>query len=149
MNFSDHAELWSLFGSSFLGATLLPGGSEVVFALLMFQNAYPPWALIGVATLGNTLGGMVTLGMGRLVARRYPLKALTGPAHQRAYHWLRKYGPVSLLGSWMPIIGDPLCFVAGWLRLNGLRALVFIAIAKGARYAALWSVISRVNPSVF
>jgi membrane protein YqaA with SNARE-associated domain len=147
VNFSDHVDLWGLFGSSFLAATLLPGGSEIVFALLAAQNVYSPFLLIGVATLGNTMGGMVTLGMGRLVARRYPLRALDQLSQQRAYHWLRKYGPLSLLGSWMPIIGDPLCFVAGWLRLNGFLALVFIAVGKGARYAALWSVVNRINPS--
>ncbi|QBQ53254.1 DedA family protein [Nitrosococcus wardiae] len=140
MNFPVHLDLWSLFGSSFLAATLLPGGSEVVFALLAAQNVHSPSLLIGVATLGNTLGGMVTLGMGRLLARRYPMRALEKPSHQRASRWLHKYGPLSLLWSWVPVIGDPLCFVAGWLRLNFLLALVFITMGKCARYAALWSV---------
>jgi membrane protein YqaA with SNARE-associated domain len=149
VNFSDHVDLWGLFGSSFLAATLLPGGSEVVFALLAAQNVYSPSLLIGVATLGNTMGGMVTLGMGRLVARRYPLRALEQLSQQRAYQWLRKYGALSLIGSWVPIIGDPLCFVAGWLRLNVFLALLFMAVGKGARYAALWSVIHRINPSGF
>jgi membrane protein YqaA with SNARE-associated domain len=141
VNFPTNLDLWGLFGSSFLAATLLPGGSEVVFALLAVQNIHSPPVLIGVATLGNTLGGIVTLGMGRLVAWRYPLRPLEQSAQQRASVVLHKYGPWSLLLSWIPIIGDPLCFVAGWLRLNILLSVFFIAVGKGARYAALWSVI--------
>lgn len=137
-----HLDLWGLFVSGFLAATLLPGGSEVVFTLLAAKKAYSPVLLIGVATLGNTLGGMVTFGMGRWVAQRYPMRMLEQSSHQRAYRWLHKYGPLSLLWSWVPIIGDPLCFVAGWLRLNLLLALVFITIGKCARYAVLWSVAS-------
>ncbi|KFI21804.1 YqaA family protein [Nitrosococcus oceani] len=141
MSFPANSDLWTLFGSSFLAATLLPGGSEVVFALLASQEVYSPSVLIGVATLGNTLGGMVSLGMGWLVARRYPLRTLAQPSHQRAYRWLRRYGAVGLLGAWMPVIGDPLCFVAGWLRLNVFLGLFFMAVGKGARYAALWNVV--------
>lgn len=135
-----HLDLWGLFGSSFLAATLLPGGSEVVFVLLAVENTYSPQVLIGVATLGNTLGGMATLEMGRFVAWRYPMRILEQPSQQRSLRLIHKYGTLSLLLAWVPIIGDPLCFVAGWLRLNTFLALIFIAIGKSARYAVLWSV---------
>ena len=141
VNFPTYLDLWGLFGSSFLAATLLPGGSEVVFTLLAAQNIHPPTVLIGIATLGNTLGGLVTLGMGRLVAWRYPLRVLEQSVQQHVSVLLHKYGPCSLLLSWVPVIGDPLCFVAGWLRLNMFLSVVFIALGKGARYAVLWSVV--------
>lgn len=141
MSLSDHLDLWGLFGSSFLAATFLPGGSEVIFALLVAKGVYSPSLLIGIATLGNTIGGMATFGMGWIAAWRYPMGALEQPSQQRAFHLIHQYGPLSLLLAWVPIIGDPLCFVAGWLRLNVFLALVFIAIGKGARYAALWVVI--------
>src|SRR5450759_4031227 len=57
---SETASLYSLFISSFFAATLLPGGSEaVLFGVL---KAYPEtlWIALGIATVGNTLGGMVT-----------------------------------------------------------------------------------------
>jgi membrane protein YqaA with SNARE-associated domain len=118
--------LWGLFISSFLGATLLPGGSEaVLFAVL---KAYPEsfWPALLLASLGNTLGGMVTFGMGWLLPQTQQLKHVEK---------VRKYGAPSLLLAWTPLIGDALCLAAGWLRLNPFAALAFMAVGKSARYA--------------
>jgi len=122
----ETASLTSLFISSFLGATLLPGGSEaVLFAML---KAYPEsfWPALLLASLGNTLGGMVTFGMGWLLPQTQQLKHVEK---------VRKYGSPSLLLAWAPLIGDALCLAAGWLRLNPLAALAFMAIGKSVRYA--------------
>jgi membrane protein YqaA with SNARE-associated domain len=122
----ETASLTSLFISSFLGATLLPGGSEaVLFAVL---KAYPEsfWPALLLASLGNTLGGMVTFGMGWLLPQTQQLKHVEK---------VRKYGSPSLLLAWAPLIGDALCLAAGWLRLNPLAALAFMAIGKSVRYA--------------
>jgi membrane protein YqaA with SNARE-associated domain len=122
------ASLWALFVSSFLAATLLPGGSEAVFyAVLRFHPETLAWALT-VATLGNTLGGMSSYLIGRLIPQKKRLKGL--PVLQR-------YGSPALLLSWVPFIGDPLCVAAGWLRVNVWLALVLIAAGKLARYAAI------------
>jgi membrane protein YqaA with SNARE-associated domain len=122
----ETASLTSLFISSFLGATLLPGGSEaVLFAVL---KAYPEsfWPALLLASLGNTLGGMVTFGMGWLLPQTQQLKHVEK---------VRKYGAPSLLLAWAPLIGDALCLAAGWLRLNPFAALAFMAIGKCVRYA--------------
>ena len=119
------ASLLSLFTSSLLGATLLPGGSEaVLFAVL---KAYPDsmwWALL-VATVGNTLGGMITFGMGRLLPPSKTLKHVDK---------VQQYGTPVLLLAWAPLIGDALCLAAGWLRLNPWQAALFMAIGKFTRY---------------
>jgi len=122
---TESASLLSLFASSFLAATLLPGGSEaVLFAVL---KAYPEklWTALAVATLGNTLGGMVSFGMGWLLPQTQQLKHVEK---------VRRYGTPVLLLSWVPLIGDALCLAAGWLRLNPWQALLYIAIGKFARY---------------
>lgn len=122
---TETASLLSLFVSSFLGATLLPGGSEVVlFAVL---KAYPgtQWMALGIATLGNTLGGMVSFLMGWRLPVTQQLKHVDK---------LRRYGPPALLLAWMPLIGDALCLAAGWLRLNWWQAALYMAIGKFARY---------------
>lgn len=122
----ETASLTSLFISSFLGATLLPGGSEaVLFALL---KAYPEsfWPALLLASLGNTLGGMVTFGMGWLLPQTQQLKHVEK---------VRRWGAPSLLLAWTPLIGDGLCLAAGWLRLNPFAALGFMAVGKFARYA--------------
>ena len=121
--------LGALFVSSFLAATLLPGGSEVVFGALLLSDSVSVGAALVVATLGNTLGGLSTYLIGRLVPE--------GKTDARMIGWLRRWGSPVLLLSWLPLIGDALCLAAGWLRVNGLYATVFIAVGKGARYWVL------------
>ena len=129
-------ELWSLFASGFIASTLLPGGSELLLLYLLDGAAHPAWLLVTVATLGNTLGGLVTWGMGWWVARRWPLRHL-GPRQRQAQRWMAGYGYPALLLSWLPLIGDPLCFVSGWLRMRWLPAALLILAGKAARYGVL------------
>ena len=122
---SPEAGLAGLFVSSFLSATLLPGGSEVaLFAFLKLHPEQIAPALL-LATLGNTLGGMTTYAMGRLLPRH------VAPA--RAALATRWGAPILLL-SWVPIIGDALCAAAGWLRLPWLASALWMAGGKGLRY---------------
>ncbi len=125
---TETLSLFSLFVSSFLAATLLPGGSEaVLFGVL---KAYPAtlWLALGVATVGNTLGGMVSFGMGRLVPQTRRLKHIEE---------VRRYGAPVLLLAWVPLMGDALCLAAGWLRFNPWQAALFMGIGKLARYAVI------------
>lgn len=122
---SDTTSLYSLFLSSFLAATLLPGGSEV--ALYAVLKTYPDtlWIALVIATLGNTLGGMVSFGMGWLLPQTQQLKHVEK---------LRHYGTPALLLAWVPLVGDALCLAAGWLRLNWWQAALFMALGKFTRY---------------
>jgi membrane protein YqaA with SNARE-associated domain len=128
--------LWGLFLSAFLSSTLLPGGSEVVLALLAAGEHADRPLLLAVATLGNTLGGMSSWALGRVIAWRFPARSL-GAREQRAMTRLRRWGSPVLLLSWLPVVGDPLCLAAGWLRIHWLQSMGFIAVGKAARYAAL------------
>lgn len=125
---SETASIFSLFISSFLAATLLPGGSEVV--LFGVLKGYPQtfWIALFFATLGNTLGGMVSFGMGWLLPQTQQLKHVEK---------LRDYGTPVLLLAWVPLLGDALCLAAGWLRLNPWQAALFMAIGKFVRYCVL------------
>lgn len=122
---TEDASLLSLFLSSFLGATLLPGGSELVLfgVLKMHPNLFVS-ALV-VATIGNTLGGMSSYLIGRVLPERKPGKGLA---------WVQQYGVFALLFAWAPIIGDALCVAAGWLRLNALQVVLLMALGKFVRY---------------
>jgi membrane protein YqaA with SNARE-associated domain len=131
------ASLWSLFASAFLSSTLLPGGSEAVLAYLASDAAYSPLTLLLVAAMGNTLGGMTSWGLGWLIACKYPARCLVKPAQQKAVERLQRWGSPLLLLSWLPVIGDPLCVAAGWLRFHWLLSLLFIGVGKTARYAVL------------
>ncbi len=117
--------LWGLFISSFLAATLLPGGSEVVLVGVLKLHPELFWPALLLGSFGNTLGGMVTFGMGRLLLPTRQLKHVEK---------MRRYGTPALLLAWVPLIGDALCLAAGWLRLNWWQAALFMALGKFARY---------------
>ena len=128
--FSSELSLWGLFISSLLGATLLPGGSEFVLLGVLKMQPELLWTALGIGTLGNTLGGMITFGMGWLLPQKplhpsKPLKHVTK---------LQRYGTPVLLLAWAPLIGDALCLAAGWLRLNIWQVVLFMAIGKFLRY---------------
>ena len=122
---NDTASLYTLFISSFLAATLLPGGSEA--ALFAVLKTYPEmlWSALIIATIGNTLGDMVTFGMGWLLPQTQRLKHVEK---------MRHHGTPALLLAWVPLIGDALCLAAGWLRLSWWQAALFMASGKFARY---------------
>jgi len=126
--------LWLLFFSAFISSTLFPGGSEAVLAYLASDTKGSLLLLVMVATLGNTLGAMTSWGIGYLISTRYSTERLSKPAQQKAVERLQKYGSPLLLLSWLPIIGDPLCVAAGWLRLHWLPSLIFISVGKLLRY---------------
>ena len=128
--------LWGLFGSGFISSTLLPGGSELLLLYLLDQGAYPLWQLLGAVTLGNVLGGLVTWGMGYWVRYRFPLRALS-KRQQQAHDRIQRYGAPMLLLSWLPLIGDPLCFISGWLKQRFWLALLCIGLGKAGRYLLL------------
>jgi len=129
--------LGGLFLSSFISSTLFPGGSEVVLGYLAHQRTYSAWTLLAVASLGNTLGALTTWGIGFWLAGRLQPEKHLAAARQRALERVRRFGSPALLLSWLPVIGDPLCFAAGYLRLPLLASILFIALGKTARYAAI------------
>ncbi len=129
--------LLGLFFSAFLSSTVLPGSSEVLLVALAAQGDVSDSNLLIVATAGNTLGGMSSWGLGWIIALRYPLTTLPKAAHRRAVDRVRQWGSPILLLSWVPVLGDPLCVAAGWLRISWLNALLCIGIGKALRYWAI------------
>jgi len=127
----------SLFFVSFISATLFPMGSEAVL-LYDLSLGYSLFLLWLVATTGNTLGSLLNYWLGLkgevfLEKRGY----LSGEKMQKAYRRFEKWGGWVLLLSWMPIIGDPLTFIAGVLRYDLRKFVMIVSLAKGMRYAVL------------
>ena len=131
--FTAEAGLAGLFLASFLSATLLPGGSEVVLIAVVHQHPDQVIAAFLLATLGNTLGGMTTYGMARLLPEKV---AADGTAAKRL-NALRRHGAPLLILAWTPIIGDALCAAAGWLRLPPAACTLWMAAGKATRYAVV------------
>jgi membrane protein YqaA with SNARE-associated domain len=128
--------LSSVFVVSFVSATLLPMGSEPFVYGLVELNPSLFWPTIAVATIGNTLGGAVTWWMG-LASHKVVDKYQHSKHHLRALAWLERLGPKACLLAWLPVVGDPLCAVAGWLKLPFWPCLGYMAIGKGARYITM------------
>ena len=133
------AEYGALFAASFLSATIFPFQSEAgLFGMLVAEH-YSSWWLIGVASLGNTLGSVVNWFLGRFLARLEGRRWFPVRREQiaRAEAWDHRYGRWTLLLSWVPVIGDPLTIVAGLMREPLPVFLVLVALAKTARYLAV------------
>ncbi len=131
--------LSGLFLAAFLAATLLPAQSEAVLAGLILQGAHPVALLLAVATVGNVLGSVVNWALGRFLIRhaghpRFPVRAA---ALARAQAWYARWGWISLFGSWLPVVGDPLTLAAGAMREPFWRFLAVVTAAKAGRYLAL------------
>ncbi len=132
--------LSTVFVVSFVSATLLPMGSEPAVFGLVKLNAQLFWPAIAVATIGNTLGGAVTWWLG-LVSHQVVDRYHHSSHHLRALVWLEKLGPKACLLAWLPVVGDPLCAVAGWLKLPFWPCLWYMAIGKFGRYLVLTAVL--------
>ncbi len=128
---SDALSLASLFASSFLSSTLLPGNSEVVLVAMLLSGVSQPWLLVLIATMGNSLGGLTNVILGRF----FPLREKSR-WQEKAVGWLKRYGAATLLLSWMPVIGDLLCLLAGWMRISWGPVLFFLCLAR--RYAMFY-----------
>lgn len=120
-------ELSGLFISSIVSSTILPGSSEVYVISLINFSIHSKHLILTIATLGNSIGSMITFYMGFLF-RRYK------PNSFRVKKLVLKYGEWSLLLSWMPLIGDIICIIAGYLKLNPIRSLLIIIFSKALRY---------------
>ena len=129
---SDALSLASLFVSSFLSSTLLPGNSEVVLVAMLLSGVSQPWLLVLIATMGNSLGGLTNVILGRF----FPLREKSR-WQEKAVGWLKRYGAATLLLSWMPVIGDLLCLLAGWMRISWGPVLFFLCLGKALRYVFL------------
>ena len=140
-------DYFSLFLSSFLAATLLPFYSELLLVGLLAAGLDPLFLWLS-ATAGNTAGGALNWALGRYLLhfrdrRWFPV----GPERlQRATHWFNRYGLWSLLFTWLPVLGDPLTFVAGIMRVRFHLFLVLCAAGKGARYGVLLWLTDLLNP---
>lgn len=136
---TEAGSLVGLFAAAFLAATLLPAQSEALLVALIVAGDLAPWLLVAVASLGNVLGAVVNWLLGRGIERFRDRRwfPVSPAALKRAEGWYRRWGRWSLLGSWLPIVGDPLTVVAGVLREPLRTFLPLVAAGKVARYAIL------------
>ena len=127
--------LWGLGLSAFLAATILPLSSELVLSALLLAGE-TPLTIIIIATFGNVLGSIVNYLIGRWGADSILHRwfKLSQQQTDKAEQQFNRYGKWSLLFAWVPIIGDPLTFLAGMLKVNFALFIVLVTIGKFGRY---------------
>jgi len=133
----------SLFFISFLAATILPFSSELTLAGLISTSNYDNLLLLVFASFGNVLGSVFNWGLG-FYARNLTIKKwfpFKETQIERSSKWFSKFGKWSLLFAWVPIVGDPLTFVAGLLRVRFLDFIILVAIGKVSRYVIIFYLI--------
>lgn len=139
--------LSGLFVASFLAATVLPFSSEAIL-LAMAAAGGDVLVLFGVATAGNTLGGLTNYGIGRwLPAER--LMRWSGTNAAKAQRWLvmaQRRGAWAALLCWLPVVGDPIALALGLCRVPFTPTALYMVVGKAARYAFLLWVASRIWP---
>tara|TARA_B110000444_G_C18485355_1_gene431049 strand:+ start:61 stop:477 length:417 start_codon:yes stop_codon:yes gene_type:complete len=128
-----------LFLISFLAATIFPFSSELTLIGLLGTGNYNTFLLISFASSGNILGSIFNWLLGFFLLKYLNKKWF--PFQQKeidqASNWFKKFGTWSLLFAWVPIIGDPLTFVAGILRIKFFIFLILVSIGKILRYLTL------------
>jgi len=125
----------SLFTYSFFASTLIPFGSEGLLAYFVSQKLNIP-IIILVATAGNYLGAVTNYYIGMKGSKTvfHKIIKFDDKKIKKAAEKLKKYGPLVLFFSWLPIIGDPLTFVAGLLRYDFKKFTFYVILGKLFRY---------------
>jgi membrane protein YqaA with SNARE-associated domain len=131
--------LGSVFMISFVSATLLPLGSEPAVFAVVKASADLFWPVMLVATLGNTLGGMLDYWLGYGAKQGFARERST-----RWFHWLERYGAKTMLLAWLPGIGDPICVLGGWLKLPFWPCVAYMALGKFLRYLIMTLLLLKV-----
>ncbi len=121
--------VWGVAAAAFAGATLLPVSSELA-VLAALRLGVPAWDVFLSASIGNALGALLNYGLGRLLAERTRRALARRRSGRQALAWVERFGSWSLLGSWLPVLGDPLCLAAGLFRLPLSR---FVTLGIGTR----------------
>jgi membrane protein YqaA with SNARE-associated domain len=133
--------LTTVFVVALISATLLPLGSEpAVFGLLKL-NPELFWQAMLVATAGNTIGGAISWWMGYGAEVAYERMRHRKPMDLKVLQMLQRFGPKACLLAWLPAVGDPLCAVAGWLKLPFWPCVAYMAVGKFLRYLTMTSVL--------
>ncbi len=127
-----------LFTLSFLAATVVPIGSEWLL-IVMIVTGFSPTQTVITATAGNYLGGCTTYFIG-IYGSNFIINKLLRIGDRelvRAEKLYTRYGSWSLLLSWLPIIGDPLCLLAGIFKIKFIRFSLLVFSGKFLRYTVL------------
>ena len=141
--------LSTVFVVALISATLLPLGSEPAVFGLVKLNPDLFWQAMFVATASNTIGGAISWWMGYGAEVAYERMRHRKPMDMKVLQWLQRFGAKACLLAWLPVVGDPLCAVAGWLKLPFWPCVFYMGIGKFLRYVTMTYLLLWVFPGQF
>lgn len=129
---------FGMFVAAFLAGSLVPISSEVVMTAL-YAAGTSPLELLVWGTLGNVLGSLFNYGVGSLGREEWILRycKVTPEKLERGRRYVRRYGPLAGLLSWVPLLGELISVALGFTRVNFYLSTFYITIGKLVRYGAL------------
>lgn len=131
-----------LFVWCFLASSIIPLSSEPYFAKLVADNQI--WIMpVIIASIGNTLGSITTFWMGKKAEELtiHKLSASNQKRVDKAQNILHKHGPIALILSWIPFLGDVLVAIGGALHFPFWQSALWITVGKTLRYVMLAGIV--------
>jgi len=126
--------LLGLFLVNFLAGSIVPFPSEP--ATVLAATYFDPWSVFAVALAGNFLGGLTIYWIG-LKGIRSLMKGETKDI-KKARRLINKYGFAMLLAApWVPMVGDPALIVAGMLKMDFRKFVLYTLTAKAIKIFAM------------
>lgn len=129
---------WGLLIASFLAATVLPLGSEVVFSALIVAGL-DVWTCIIFATIGNALGGLTCYFIGSLGKTEWVEKYLKIKREkiEKMQNWLKGKGAFMGFFAFVPGVGDLIIVALGFMHSNIWITTLSMTLGKFSRYVVL------------
>lgn len=135
VNWLSQYGYWGFFVASFLSATVLPFSSELILSGLLLTGASPMMCVL-LGTLGNTLGGLTCYWLGSLGKIEWLEKFLHIKKEdiEKRRVWVDRWGAFAAFWSFLPVVGDAINVVLGFLRTNFWWVVIFMTLGKFLRY---------------
>lgn len=126
-----------LFVASLLAGSVVPFASGLVLGVLYEMGADGVLCVI-VATVGNTIGGLLCYYLGRLgnLERIERWLGVSSQKLDKAAEWVRRHG------AWMGLLsvlpgGEAFIVMLGMVRANWVWTTVAMIVGKAARYSLI------------
>jgi membrane protein YqaA with SNARE-associated domain len=135
--------LFGLFLGCVLSATIVPFSSEALVSGASLLG-YNVWVVVIVASIGNTLGGMISFGMGWLCKWEWLEKYFRVKREkiEKAHKKVEHYGYIAALFAWLPIVGDLIAIAMGFIRMNPYITTGLMFVGKFVRYLVVVGIIN-------
>ena len=120
-----------------MSATVIPFGSEAYFLFLINESNF--YELILIASIGNTLGAILTYWFGWLTKWNFIEKYLrVKKSKVKSLDLvLQKYGSLMGFLCWLPIVGDVIAIALGVFKVSPIYTFITMFLGKLFRYIAL------------